>query len=287
MVSLPNKTNNLSVMKIGVDLGGTNIRVGMVDNDEIVKMYQAECPSKESAEFVLDILADSIDKVLDNTVESIGIGVPSIVDSVRGIVYDVVNIPSWKEVHLKSVMENKFKVPVHVNNDANCFALGESLVGNAKGMRDMVGITLGTGLGVGVIINGHLYGGTNTCAGEIGFVPYLDSDYEHYCSGLFFKEKCPVDAKTAFLRAKEGDRPCLEMWNMFGKHFASFIKLILLAYDPQIIVLGGSVASAFDFFKHSMYEELNDFPYKKVSDGLNITTCSKEYISIFGASALE
>ena len=96
-----------------------------------------------------------------------------------GIVYDVGGLPAWREVHRKERFEKRFGVPVSVNNDCNCFALGVCRFGEAHGYRDVVCIALGTGVGAGVVIGGKLYCGRNTGAGEIGGIPYLDLSLIH------------------------------------------------------------------------------------------------------------
>lgn len=121
-------------------------------------------------------------------VAGIGVGVPSVVDSEEGIVYNVANIPSWAEVPLKRLLQERFSVPVYINNDSNCFALGVKLFGEGRKYRNLVGMTIGTGVGTGIIINGELYSGQNTGAGEIGSLPYLSHDFEHYCSSGFLSD---------------------------------------------------------------------------------------------------
>ena len=126
------------------------------------------------------------------------------------------NIPSWQEVHLKEILENDFSVPVAVNNDANCFALGAWRYGEGKGTQNMVGLTIGTGIGAGIIIDGKLYNGVNTGAGEIGSLPYLDADYEFYCSSRFFS-KLHGDTGANFAKlALAGDKEALAVWQEFG-----------------------------------------------------------------------
>jgi glucokinase len=99
----------------------------------------------------------------------------------------VVNIPSWQRVPLKELLEKEFEVPVSVNNDVNCFALGEHQFGLAQGIKHVVCVSAGTGLGAGIIINHQLFNGNNCGAGEIGLLPYLDHNIEYYASGnLFF-----------------------------------------------------------------------------------------------------
>ena len=124
----------------------------------------------------------TIEEVFDSAVSGIGVGVPSIVDVEKGIVYDVQNIPSWKEVHLKQLLEERFQVPVFINNDANCFAIGEKHFGKGKDHENMIGLIVGTGMAGGIIIKNQLYNGYNCGSGEFGMIPYLEHNYEYYSS---------------------------------------------------------------------------------------------------------
>lgn len=272
-------------MKIGVDLGGTNVRVGLVDEGRIVRLVCEPCKSDRPADEVLRHLAALIGSVLTPEVERIGIGVPSVVDAARGIVYDAANIPSWREVHLKEFLEGEFGVPVAVNNDCNCFALGVCRFGEARGYDDAVCIALGTGVGAGIVIGRKLYGGSNTGAGEIGSIPYLDRDYESYCSSRFFIEH-GTTGKEACARAAAGDAEALALWHEFGGHVGQLILLTLYAYDPQIIVFGGSIAQAFDFFRDAVQERLRTFPYAKSIERLRIGCSTVEQAGLLGASEL-
>ena len=172
-------------MRIGVDLGGTNVRAGLVKDGHIVRLLSEPCKADRPEGEVVDQIASLIGKLITPDVARIGIGVPSVVDAARGIVYNVVGIPSWREVYLKDLLEKRFGVPVYVNNDCNCFALGVSRFGEASAYSDVVCVALGTGVGAGIVIGGELYCGHDTGAGEIGSIPYLDRDYEYYCSSRF------------------------------------------------------------------------------------------------------
>jgi len=173
-------------MNIGVDIGGTNMRVGLVDGDKIVQQRSIVLKGKDDLKTTLKQVVDLIKSVFSSEVEGIGIGVPSVVDAIRGIVYNVANIPSWKEVHLKEILEKVFAVPVFVNNDVNCFILGEHGFGLVKDYDCTVGIAIGTGLGGGIIIDNKLYCGSNCGAGEFGLLPYREHNIEYYCSNNFF-----------------------------------------------------------------------------------------------------
>jgi len=270
---------------IGVDLGGTNIRAGKVVADKIIQLAKEPTPAAGSQSEVLEKLIEVIDKCFDENTKSIGIGVPSVVDVEKGIVYDVVNIPSWKVVPLKDILESRFKVPVYVNNDANCFALGEKYYGKARSCS-IVGLTIGTGMGSGLIFNGKLYEGRNCCAGEFGNIPYLNSNFEHYCSGQFFSEEKSVSAIETNKRALSGDQAAIQLYAEFGFHLGHAIKSMLYAYDPEIIILGGSLTKAFDLFKPAMFEAIKDFDYPSVLTNLKIEISELEHSAIYGAAAL-
>lgn len=271
---------------IGVDLGGTNIRAGKIVGKDIVQIQSAPTPAMEPEQVVIEAIFAVIDPCIDEQTQSIGVGVPSVVDVEKGIVYDVVNIPSWKEVHLKEILENRYKLPAYINNDANCFALGEKYFGKAQTYNSVVGLTIGTGMGSGLIFNGKLYEGVNCGAGEFGNIPYLSSNFEHYCSGQFFAEEKSVSGYDTFLKAQQGDANALEMFAEYGFHMGQAIKSILYAYDPEIIVLGGSLSKSFEFFKDQMYESVKDFAYSNVLKNLKIEISELEHSAIYGAAAL-
>lgn len=273
-------------MKIGVDLGGTNVRVGLVDEGRIVRLVSEPCKADRPEDEVVEHIASLIGSVMNSSVTSIGIGVPSVVDAAQGIVYDVVSIPSWREVHLKERFEARFGVPVRVNNDCNCFALGVCRFGEALALGSVVCIALGTGVGAGVVIDGRLYCGRNTGAGEIGNIPYLDRDYEYYCSSRFFVGR-GTSGKLAYERAVKGDPEALGLWREFGGHVGDLVMLTLYAYDPEAIVFGGSISHAFGFFRGAMYERLAKFPYAKTVEQVHICCSGIEYVGLLGASACE
>jgi len=271
---------------IGVDLGGTNIRAGKIIADKIVHLAKLPTPSEGSMDEVMQQIYCVIDDCFDASTTSIGVGVPSVVDVEKGIVYDVVNIPSWKVVPLKELLEKRYNVPVYVNNDANCFVVGEKYFGKAKQYKNIVGVTLGTGLGCGLIFNGKLYEGSNCGAGEFGNVPYLSHNVEYYCSGQFFTDEKKVSAIDVFNKAKKGDVKSIQMFEEYGFHLGVALKSILYAYDPEIIILGGSVSQSFDFFKDAMLHALQDFAFSNVLANLKIDVSVLENSAIFGAAAL-
>lgn len=273
-------------MKIGIDLGGTNIRVGQIEGEEIVHKISAPSPSKQGLEESIAYLKQTIAPAVTPKCEAIGIGVPSVLDIEKGIVYNVTNIPAWEEVPLKNILEEEYNIPVHINNDSNCFTLGEKCFGEGKPFKNMVGITLGTGVGAGVIVNNELYGGSNTGAGEIGCIPYLEGTYEDYCGSNFFQTHHQMTGAQAAERASQNDPKALQIWEEYGTHLGNLIQATLFVYDPDAIIFGGGIAKAYPFFSRSMKEAMQSFPYPQSLVHLQIRLSVNPDIAILGAAAL-
>lgn len=271
---------------IGIDIGGTTIVGGRVENSVITQQLSKDTNALEGGQITLNILTGIISELKNNETIAIGIGVPSVVDRERGIVYNVQNIKDWDEVHLKNILEEKFKIPVFIDNDANCFAYGEKIFGKGKDFRHFVGITLGTGVGGGIIQNNQLLKDANCGSGEFGELPYLDSILEEYCGSRFFPRTGNISGYEAALKAKEGDEESIELYKEYGKHIAMLVKYILLIIDPQAIIFGGSISQSYNLFKESMYEGLQNFPYPNSVKKLKMLTSDLQNTGVLGAAAL-
>ena len=272
-------------MLLGIDLGGTTLNFGLVDGTEIKSRSSVPSfPKNATKEETLSYLAGQIAKVLTPDVNSIGIGVPTLVDPERGIVYNATNISSWDEVHLKDYLEERFGIPVSVNNDANCFALGAAAKTQTHGI--LVGITLGTGLGLGIVVDDKLMCGANCGAGELCSVPYKDMDYEAYCSKKFF-EMMGRDSRQAAQAASEGDPGALAFFDAFGSHLGHLLTLVMYAYDPECIVFGGGIAYTAPQFEKAMLRTLSEqFLYPHALKNLRIHFMPGDEMALLGASLL-
>ena len=275
-------------MTIGIDIGGTNLSFGQVQDGQLKTMFSVPSFAPDATqEQTMEYLVSNIRRIFTKEVEKIGIGVPSVVDVKKGIVYDTQNIPSWKEVHLKEYLEDVFKVPVAINNDANCYAMGVygKYPKDAK-PESLVVVTLGTGVGTGIVIDGKLYSGANCGAGEIGCMPFKDSIIEDYCSKKFFTAM-GIDGRTLSKRAKEGDQDAIIAYDEFGKNMGALICAVLYSYDPSHIALGGGIANSYPYFCQAMNTFLHEhFPYRKTLERLKVDIYTDNDIPVVGASLI-
>ncbi len=271
---------------LGVDVGGTKIKAGRVLGKNVAQSSLSKVNRDDSEETSLSKLFKTIDEVMTDAVEAIGIGVPAVVDPDSGVVYDVQNIPSWKKVPLKELVQKQFGVPVYINNDANCFALGEKHFGKAKQFSNCVALSLGTGLGMGILINDKLYNGVLCGAGEIGMLPYKNGILEQYTGSFFFEEEYGESAKVLYQKALDNDSEALSAFREYGVHLGEAIRAILYLFAPEAIILGGSIRNAYPFFKASLQEALDSFAYQKQMENFKIETSDLVDSPILGAAAL-
>ena len=271
---------------IGIDLGGTNIRAGLVRDGRIDKLVSTLVPADGQVQHVLDELFFLTDKIIGVEVKGIGIGVPGLVDPDSGVVFDVINIPAWQEVPLQQLMEKRYHLPVMINNDANCFALGEYCFGKGRDQKNMVGLTIGTGLGAGIILNGQLYSGMNGAAGEFGMIPYLDKYIEYYASGQFFQNCYGLDGGAVYQQALNGEKKAIRQYQEFGTHLGNAIKTILYALDMECIILGGSVRHAYPYISGAMWEQVKTLAFSRTVKRLKIEISELENGAILGAAGL-
>ena len=275
-------------MTLGIDIGGTNLSFGLVENGKVkegfsVPSFAPGATLKETLEY----LASQIRNLIVPSVKKIGIGVPSVVDVKRGIVYDTQNIPSWTVVPLKEYLEAEFDVRVAVNNDANCYALGVygTYPADAK-PETLVAMTLGTGLGIGIVNEGKIFSGANCGAGELGCLPYRDSIIEDYTSKKYFTS-AGWNSYQAFKAAEAGDPAALALLEEFGRHMGAALCMVMYAYDPDRVALAGGIANNYPFFRQAMETYVREnFPYRKAVERLTIDICTDSNLPVIGAALL-
>jgi len=263
--------------KIGIDVGGTNIAAGLVSNGRLVRY--AEVPTPKTKKAFLKSLFYAIDSVFHQDVVKIGIGFPAPV--VKGVVSEVQNIKSLNGTNLKEEVEKKFKVECFVENDANVFVLAE-----AKGRKNVVGITLGTGLGCGILINGMIYSGNTGAAGEISRTPAGGSQLENHVNARFFKRKYGKSPKVLYEMAKKGNKMAKNAWEKYGQNLGIVLSFVVEAYDPEMIVLGGKIANAFPYFSKYLKPEMKKHCFKNSILKLKIVKSKLKNSGVIGAAML-
>ena len=264
-------------MYIGIDVGGTNLKAGLVDEEGHIlatartplDFQNAEAFAKTLAELAKDVMTQTNTELGD--VEYVGIGIPGAVQG--GEVVYTANIP-MKNVPLETLFRQHLDLPVLLGNDADCAAAGEFLCGAGKGSRDFVVLTLGTGIGGGLILNGKLLRGIG-CGGEVGHMVVEHGGaacncgrrgcWEAYASatGLIrmareameshpesrlhqMTQEQPLEGRTVFQAAESGDETALSVCRSFVEYLAAGVINLVNILEPEVIAIGGGVAAAPD-----------------------------------------
>lgn len=246
---------------IGVDLGGTKILAGVVTRDgEVVRRHERATP-QDSQESVVRELEAAVTELLEDDIEAIGFGAPSPIDQRRGVVVECVNLP-LTDFPLRDHMHGKFHLPVGLDNDANAAAIGEWRAGVGRGVDDIVMLTLGTGLGGGVISGGKPFRGANGGGVELGHVVIVHDGrpcqgacrgrghLEPYVTGLAATKAAQeafgpaADAHRLIRLADEGDETARGILAEIGRYLGSGMGSFTNIFAPELIVIGGGFGVA-------------------------------------------
>jgi len=240
---------------IGIDLGGTKMAAGRFDAKTFSVQDQKKIPTPRSSGFgeVLDTLIALIIELRTPDTIALGVGVPGLVMHETGVLLRAPNIPGSENIPLRETLERETGLPVTIENDAQCFSYGEAILGAGKGHSVVIGITVGTGVGGGIVINGQLFRGAHGHAAEIGHMllrpgepPFETKDkrgeVEQFISGSAMKLRCK-EAKSPqdYLEGEVCSFLRPEVFREVGWMCASLTALI----DPSIIIFGGSTGLAF------------------------------------------
>ena len=261
-------------LAIGIDFGGTSVKVALIHGSKIVahgepvptQQYAGPTPLLEAlGERIINLSRTASQHGEDKP--PIGIGLPGLVDSVNGIVHELTNVPGWHEVPLQDVLSDRFERAVILENDANAMAYGEYRYGAAKSGRNVICVTLGTGVGGGLILDGRVYRGSQLAAGEIG---HLSIDYrgvpspfgnlgglETYVGNQRIIERAelgyqrsgqqgptPLTPRSLAEAANSGCAIAKEIWNEVGIQIGAGLASSVWLLNPDTIVIGGGVAAA-------------------------------------------
>lgn len=271
---------------LGIDIGGTSIVGGKIENGRIVGQSKAGTRASEGGDVSLGVLKSVVAELVDGQTRAIGVGVPSVVDRKTGIAYNVQNIAGWDEVDIRGILEREFGLPVFVDNDANCFAFGEKIFGKGREFSNFVGVTLGTGVGSGIISAGRLLPDANCGSGEFGEVRIGGVKFDDWCGSHFFPDETGMSGAELSVLARKGDAKALKAFEEYGRRLSELIKLIVLVLDPEAVIFGGSIAKSFDFFGDAIRANLADFPYPKSIEKLQILASDSNDSGVLGAASL-
>lgn len=258
----------------GIDIGGTKcaVSIGKATDNSINIITKKQFPTPESPQTALNTILEILENLsAERTIDSIGISCGSPLDSKRGIILSPPNLPNWDHIDVITPFQNRFEVPVGLQNDANACALAEWKWGAGKGCQNMVFLTFGTGMGAGLILNGRLYSGTNDNAGEVGHVRLEDDgpigygkagSFEGFCSGGGIAQLAQAKAKvyianggtTLFCNsmddihlittkkvgeaAQSGDPLAIEIFQTVAKKLGKGLAIIVDILNPEKIVIG-------------------------------------------------
>lgn len=259
------------MLSIGVDMGGTSIKFAVVRGTEIIDRAE---PVRTQDFVAPDAIFAEVGKRLRELiarypqVKAVGMGIPGFVDHDKGIADSLTNVPGWYDVPVRAMLEEMTGLPAALDNDANCMAYAEWKLGAGKGLNDLVCLTLGTGVGSGIVANGRMLRGALGAAGELGHVsidyqgrpgyyhnfgalenyighPRIQEDaaaaYAAAGQEKSFEECAPYPLELA---AKEGDAIALEMWDSIARKLATGLLNCHYLLNPAAFIIGGGVAKA-------------------------------------------
>jgi glucokinase len=279
---------------IGLDLGGTNIKYALVDEDGSI-LYESIKPTGAdgSRELVINNLEDCVKEILTwandkkLNILGVGIGTPGVIDN--GLILGgAENLPDWESLPLGGILSRKLNIPVKIDNDANLMGLAEVRFGNAKGTSDAIFLTIGTGVGGAMVLNGKLYGGHRNRGAELGHVivdvngekcscgangcleahastSALIRDYKKAIKGTKKLKVEKIDGKLIVNRYLEKEEAAVNVMNRHFNYLAKGIAGFINVFSPQKIVIGGGISEAGDFYIENLRERTLRLAMKETS----------------------
>jgi glucokinase len=287
-------------MALGIDLGGTKTHAGLVTaGGEVLAEARVPTEANKEAEVILRDVVAAARQVVEEAgvamedVAGVGVGSPAPLDIFRGIILSPGNLPTLHGFPLVDRLSRALGRPVVLNNDANCFGLGEALFGAGAGAEVCCGFTLGTGLGGFLVIGGDLFSGPRGAAAEIWCAPYMGDQVEEKVSGRGvarnykkLTERRHTAREIAEL-AREGDEDALEAWREFGRDLAVPVAYMCNIADPDVVVFGGAMSKAWDLFQPALLPEAMKYINAVNRDAVRMVPSSlPDSAGMLGAAAL-
>jgi glucokinase len=312
---------------VGVDLGGTNIVAGALaeDGSDIIALRTEATRADQGADAVVDRIARMIDTVIAETIAQtgarrddvigVGVGAPGPLDRERGIVVTTPNL-GWTNFPLRDVVAERTRLPVRIDNDANCATLGEWWLGAARGANNVIGMTIGTGIGGGIILGGRLYHGSSDVAGEIGHATIditgrrckcgnygcleayasgpsiadrareaVGSDDEAFLVLMVGGDASKITAATVYEAAKLGDDVALDAVRETSRFLGAGIANLLNIFNPDVVVIAGGVTQAGETLFGPLRREVRKRAFKPAVEACQIVPGTLVAAGVVGAVA--
>ncbi|MEB3334636.1 MAG: ROK family protein [Cyanobacteriota bacterium] len=271
---------------IGVDLGGTAIKLGRFDPaGTLLEALEVATPKPSVPGAVAVAIADAIEALdPEGRAGRVGIGLPGPTDAAGRVARLAINLEGWREVPLADWLEPELERTVTLANDANCAMVGEAWLGAARGCDNAILLTLGTGVGGGVWLNGALFTGHGGAAGELGLIgvdpegPPCRSgnrgSLEQHCGIGALARLSPLDPRELRERAEAGEAEALAVWERYGRWLGIGLSSLIYVLTPERVLLGGGLSGAFPYFLPAVWREIETRVVFPSREGLVIERCA-------------
>jgi glucokinase len=271
---------------IGIDLGGTAIKLARFDHrGTLLAELEVATPQPAVPGAVTMALCDAVERLdPDGAAALVGVGLPGPMDAAARVARVCINLPGWEDVPLAEWLEVRLQRRVTLANDGNCAVVGEAWWGAAKGFSDVVLLTLGTGVGGGVLLGGQLFTGHNGAAAEPGLIG-VDPDgppcnsgnrgsLEQFASIAALRRLCDRDPRELSQAAADGESAALEVWERYGTRLGVGLSSLVYVFTPQLVLLGGGLAGAACHFLPAVRREVELRVQAVSREGLRIDACA-------------
>ena len=255
---------------IGIDLGGTAIKLGrFTDDGTCLQLLSVPTPQPAHPDATIDMMTYAIEKLAPGmiNISAIGVGTPGPADAAGRIARIAINLEGWIDIPVATLIQSRTGVPTIVGNDGNCAGLGENWLGAGRNYRNSVLLTLGTGVGGAVFINGALFTGHAGSAGELGLITFDAAGYpcksgnngslEQFLSGQSIRRITGKEPKELGILAAAGDRSALEFWDNYGRNLGIGLTSISYILTPEVAIIGGGISASAKYFLPAAKREID------------------------------
>jgi glucokinase len=255
---------------IGIDLGGTAIKLGRFTEDgTCLGSLTVPTPQPAYPDETIEMMTYAIEKLAPGlaNINAIGVGTPGPADAAGRVAKIAINLEGWIDIPVATLIQSRTGVPTIVGNDANCAGLGEKWLGAGRNYRNAVLLTLGTGVGGAVFLDGALFTGHAGSAGELGLIAFdpdghpcnsgNNGSLEQFLSGQAIRRMTGKEPKELGILAAAGDRDALEFWNNYGRNLGIGLTSIFYILTPEIAIIGGGISASAKYFLPAAQQEID------------------------------